>query len=54
MNYWMIIVGIVGVLCILKFIKTLGKITFLVLLGVCICFIMVGVFGINPLELLEV
>ena len=47
-NWSLVIVSVLAVLVALKFVKTLGKVIFFVILAIAVCIFLVGV---NPLEL---
>lgn len=54
MNWSLIIVSILAILLALKFVKTLGKVIVFIILVVAVCIFLVGVYGINPLELFNI
>ena len=54
MNWSLIIVSILAILLALKFVKTLGKVIVFIILVVAVCIFLVGVYGINQLELFNI
>lgn len=54
MSYEMIIIGVIAILVVLSFIKTLSKIVFFLLLACAGCIVLMGMYGISPLGLLGI
>ena len=54
MNWVLIAICVLAIMVALKFIKTIGRLVFFGILALAVCGILVGVFNVNPLELIGV
>lgn len=52
MNWVLIVICVLSIMVALKFVKTIGKLLFFGILALAVCGILVGVFNVNPLELI--
>lgn len=50
MNWSLIVICTLAIMVALKFVKTIGKLVFAVILVVAVCGILIGVYGVNPIE----
>lgn len=50
MNWTLIVICTLAILVGLKFIKTIGKLVFTIILIVAVCGVLIGTYGVNPIE----